>query len=255
MSRALFAQALRSLVAKVDGFKSYSVVFSDHADGKYYLVRTLEGNSISDVCVYVQLLDTGQRVPVAQLSSLACVLRSDPCAQLPFSLDGWCLFLLPVVINNRDDDHSFVLGRELSERMFLPCFRRAHQELFEMLKVTTTINFLMLRLRGSLQEPWLEDVTVLRRCIIAELVSFADLRNVAAEVILIWVSVRDFVRYTGPRPFRSEVDVVIKFSLHSGFNVFSFPSCFRWGYMLYLDHHCRCIDGVAVASTSYFGFL
>ena len=68
-----------------------------------------------------------------------------------------------------------------------------------MMEVTSMLDYLMLRLRGALQEPWLEDTPVLRRCIIAGQVSFCDLREVAVEMIPVWKSVKEFVRYTGPR--------------------------------------------------------
>ena len=71
------------------------------------------------------------------------------------------------------------------------------------------IDFLMLRLPGELQEPWMGDVAVLRRCVVAGHVSFNDLRSVADELIPIWDSVRKFVRCSGPRHVMCEADRVI----------------------------------------------
>ena len=39
------------------------------------------------------------------------------------------------------------------------------------------VEFLLLRLKGALQEPWLEDVPALRRAIVSGSVRFVDLRR------------------------------------------------------------------------------
>ena len=57
----------------------------------------------------------------------------------------------------------------------------------------------MLRLCGALQDHWLEDVVILRRCEIAGRVTFADLRNVPSELISMLDSVREYVQFTRPR--------------------------------------------------------
>ena len=65
-----------------------------------------------------------------------------------------------------------------------------------MMEVTAMLDYLMLR------------PVVLRRCVVAGHISFGDLREVAAELIPVWNSVREFARYTGPRHFKSETDMV-----------------------------------------------
>ena len=96
-----------------------------------------------------------------------------------------------------------------------------------MMEITAMIDYLMLRLRGALPEPWLEDTPVLRRCIIAGLVSFCDLREVAVELVPVWKSVREFVRYTGPRHFKTETDMVSDM-----IQMFSSSSCNPLGFWL-----------------------
>ena len=44
------------------------------------------------------------------------------------------------------------------------------------------VDYLMLRLRGAQQEPWLEDVCNLRRCVVAGRVKFSELRGVVIDV-------------------------------------------------------------------------
>ena len=63
--------------------------------------------------------------------------------------------MLRVMNDERSDGRRFVLAREFSSEMFLHCYRVAHQEIFGMLEVTTMIDYLMLRLLGALQEPWM----------------------------------------------------------------------------------------------------
>ena len=207
LCQGLFPRVLRVLVARIGEFKCYNIVFVDRPDGKHCLVRTWESNNFLEVCVDVQPL--GQSVPQAEpQASLSFVLGSIPSGQLPVSIEGSSPSLLRVISDNRDDGHQFILSRHFSEEVFLSCYRQAHQEVLGMMEVTAMIDYLMLRLRGALPEPWLEDTPVLRRCIIAGRVSFCDLREVAVELVPVWKSVREFVRYTGPRYIKTETDMV-----------------------------------------------
>ena len=70
------------------------------------------------------------------------------------------------------------------------------------------VDFLVLRLRGALQEPWMEDVTVVRRCVVAGRVPFADFCGFVSELILVWKFVKEYVRYTGARHLKSSTDRV-----------------------------------------------
>ena len=194
------------LIARIGEFKSYSVVFVDLNGGKQCLVRTWEKHVMLEVCVDVQT--AGQRIPLAELNSLSCILGSVPGGQLPLSVEGASPSLLRVLSDSRKDGHQFILSRNFTEEVFLSCYRQAHQEVLGMMEVTAMIDYLMLRLRGALREPWLEDAAVLRRCVVAGRVSFKDLRDFASELIPVWNSVREFVRYTGPRHIKIETDMV-----------------------------------------------
>ena len=209
------------LVARIGDFKSYSDVFVERSGGKQCLVRTWEKHVLLEVCVDVQ--SPGQRVPLAELNSLSCILGSVPGNQLPLSIEGASPSLLRVLSDAREDGHQFILSRNFTEEVFLSCYRQAHQEVLGMIEVTAMIDYLMLRLRGALQDPRLEDASVLRRCVVAGHVPFCDLRDVAAELIHVRNSVREFLRYTGPHHIKSETDMVS--IVGSGFylcNVFFF---------------------------------
>ena len=82
----------------------------------------------------------------------------------------------------------------------------------------------MLRLRGALREPWMEDVPVLRRFVIAGRVTFDELREVASDIVSVWDTVREYVRYAGPRHIKSSFDKVgcIRLQFCSLFSVFFF---------------------------------
>ena len=115
--------------------------------GKQCLVRTWEQHVLLEVCVDVQ--SAGQRVPLADLNSLACVLGSVPGGQLPLSVEGASPSLLRVLSDAPKDGHQFVLSRNFTEEVFLSCYRQAHQEVLGMMEVTAMIDYLMLRLRGG----------------------------------------------------------------------------------------------------------
>ena len=134
------------LIARISDFKSYSIVFIDRGGGKQCLVRTWDKHVLLEVCVDVQT--AGQRVPLAELSSLSCILGSVPGGQLPLFVEGASPSLLRVLIHAREDGHQFVLSRNFNEEVFLSCYRRAHQEVLGMMEVTAIVDYLMLRLRG-----------------------------------------------------------------------------------------------------------
>ena len=121
------------------------------------------------ICVWVG--PSGQRFPKAELSGLSRIVDSTTLCQLPLSCHGGSPTLLRVLSYNRVDNRSFIVYRAFSVDVFLHCFRVAYQEVFGGLEVTTIVDFVVLRLRGALQEPWLESVAKLRRCVVAGLLS------------------------------------------------------------------------------------
>ena len=217
---------LRSLFARVDAFKDYSVTFEEHHDGLYCIVRTWDDAELQSICVRVEAL--GQRVPCAELSCLSRILDSVISCQLPISLQGASPTLTRVLSDNRVDGRTFVMYSEFDTDVFLQCYRQADQAVFGMLEVISMIDFLLLRLRGALQESWMEDVINLRQCVIVGRVEFPQLRGVIVDLLSIWEFVRVFVRCTGPKHLRSATDRVIVFCRvreRGGF-VFSFPFMF-----------------------------
>ena len=164
------------------------------------------GHELFCVCVHVEA--SGQKVPNSELAGLSRVVDSIVSCPLPMSCQGGSASLLRVLSDNRVDGRQFVLGQEFSEEAFLQCFREAHQEVFGMLEVTSMVDFLVLRLRGALQEPWMEDVTVVRRCVVAGRVPFANLCGFVTELILVWKFVKEYVRHTGARHLKSSTDRV-----------------------------------------------
>ena len=122
--QGLFPRVLRTVIARIGDFRSYSIVFVDRSGGKQCLVRTWEKHVLLEECVDVQ--SAGQRVPLAELISLACVLGSVRGGQLPWSVEGASPSLLQVLSDAREDGHQFVLSRNITEEVFLSCYRQAH---------------------------------------------------------------------------------------------------------------------------------
>ena len=207
MCRAFFPWVLRSVIFRAEAFGAYCVSFEDQLDGQHCVVRTWKGNGLLEVCVNVESL--GQRVPDAELSSLSRVVCSMSGSSLPISVHDIGQLLLLVLNEERSDGHQFVLARGFSSDVFLHCCRVAHKELFGMLEVTTKVDFLMLRFCGALQEPWIEDIPNLRRCVIAGKVSFLELCGVVAVLLGVWESIRKYVRYTRPCHVKTFFDEVI----------------------------------------------
>ena len=176
------------------------------------------------ICVRVEA--AGQRVPEAELAGLSRVIDSTPACQMPLSCQGCSPTLLRVLSDNRVDGREFLMYREFSVDVFLYCYRLAHQEVFGVLETTTMIDFLVLRLRGAIQEPWCESTPCLRRCIVAGHVDFADLRGVVVDLMAVWSRVQDFVKRTGPRHFKTvagRVMILVEFSSPCFLSLSLFP--------------------------------
>ena len=154
------------------------------------------------VCVWVE--PSGQHAPKAELAGLSRVVDSTTSCQLPLACHGGSPTLLRVLSDSRVDSRSFVVFREFIEDVFLHCFRLAYQEVFGGLEVTTMIDFLVLRLRGALQESWFDDLPILRRSVTAGRVLFSDLCDVVKDLLSVWALVRKFIRDSAPRHIKTE---------------------------------------------------
>ena len=64
-------------------------------------------------------------------------------------------------------------------------------------------------MKTPLLEPWMEDLPTLRRCVVASSAMFPDLRTLIPELLSVWESVHEFVRYTEHRHVKSTSDKVI----------------------------------------------
>ena len=210
---------LRSCFARVAASKEYSIIFRERDDGQYCVVRTWDENDLQSDCVQVEA--SGQRLHRSELSCLSRVVDSVASCQLPLAIEGRSASLRRVLNENRIDGRRFIIWQEFTVESFLQCFRQAHQAVFGMLEVTM-VDYLMLRLRGVLQEPLLEDVCVLRRCVIAGRVKFSELRGVIEDLLSVWEFVRSFVRYTGAEHLQSSSDWVGRYH----FRLFSLSSFF-----------------------------
>ena len=168
------------------------------------------------ICVWVEPL--WRSVPSAELSGLSRIVDSTTLCQLPLSCHGGSPTLVRVLSESRIDNCDFIVFREFNVDVFLHCFRLAYQETFGGLEVTTMVDFLVLRLRGALQESWLEGGPPLRRCVTAGQVAFDDLCDVVRDLISVWRSVRKFIKESAPRHIKTEAGRVICFvCFHFGF--------------------------------------
>ena len=117
-----------------------------------------------------------------------------------------------------------MLWQSFDEEVFIQFFRQFHQDVFGMLKVTTALEYIIRRLKGSVYEDWTEDRPLLRKCIRERSVAISDLRDVLSNLIELWPSIRQYVCYTGHPHFKSTVDRVstlfFAFALVMGFGMF-----------------------------------
>ena len=145
------------------------------------MVRTWENYILLEVCAHAE--SAGQRVPDVELAALSRLVSVIPGSRLPLSIRRASPTLLRVLSDNRDDGRQFAFCREFSSDVFLRCFRQSHQEVFSAFETTSIVDFYLLRLKGVLQKPWLEDVPALRRAIVVGSVKFVGLRDVVSEFL------------------------------------------------------------------------
>ena len=111
--------------------------------------------SLKKICVGSQSLD--QKVPDPELLPLAEVVTCFEGEQLLVSVVAGSPSLIRVMDANRSDGRRFMMLRLFIEDVFLQCFRQSHQDVFGMLEVTTALEYVIHRLKGSLYEDWTED--------------------------------------------------------------------------------------------------
>ena len=161
-----------------------------------------EGDFLKKVYVACQSLELP--MPDAELVPVARIMCSLGTKQLPLSIVGGSPTLLRVLSDRREDGRRFMVVQRFTEEVLLQSFRQAHQDVFGMLEVVTAVEYVVLRLKSVVHEDWLEDKPCLRKCILAGVVNFVDLRTVMTGLIELWPTLRPYIRYTG-HPHLKEV--------------------------------------------------
>ena len=134
------------------------------------------------------------RRSVRALSNLDSVCRKSNCCRSPgsktvlflvsclFAIPGDSPSLLHVLRDIRFDGRQFVVRLVNTVDVFLQCSRQTQQNVSDLLEVTTMVDYLMLRLRISLQELWVKN-SYRCRCVIAARVVFPELRRVVVDFL------------------------------------------------------------------------
>ena len=168
-----------------------------------------DGACLKKTCIGSQSLD--HKLPDPELLALARVVTCFEEEQLPVSMLGATPSPICVLDDNWADGRRFMVWQSFDEEVFLQRFRQSHQDVFGMLEVTTALEYIVLRLKGSVYEGWTEDRPLLRKCIRERSVAFSDLRDVLSDLCELWPSIRPYVRYTGHPHFKSTVNRVSTF--------------------------------------------
>ena len=147
-------RVLRLVLVSVANFKEFCVHFEKDVDVERCYVVYWEEQRLKKICIDCQPLD--QTVPNAEIIPLACFICSMAVSQLLMCIRGCSPSLLRVLSDNRNDGRQFIVICELGEEPFLQCVRRAHEEVFRMVEVTTIVEYVVQRLRSALYEEWTE---------------------------------------------------------------------------------------------------
>ena len=166
-------------------FKDYSVQFEKDASVEHCYVLFCEEGHLKKVCVGSEPVD--QPVPTAELVPLSRVIRSLDSKQMPLAVVGASPSLLRVIGDIRTDGRRFfVVYQGFTEEVFLQCIRKAHQDIFGMVEVTTIVEYFVHRLRNAVYEEWTDDKIVLCRCLRKFSVDFCNYRELPTNLIELW---------------------------------------------------------------------
>ena len=103
-----------------------------------------------------------------------------------------------------------------------------------MIEVTTALEYVIHRLKRALYEDWTEDKPLLRACIREGSVAFCNLRKVLGDLLVLWPSIRPYIRYTGHPHFKRVADRVSTVVLLVYFDLVSFLCSLLCFPVLYL---------------------
>ena len=120
--------------------------------------------------------------------------------------------LVRVLRDNRSDERRFNNYQDFDEKTFFRCLQQADQDVFGMVGVTTSVEYVIHQLKSVLFEEWTEDRTVRRKCIRQGSVNFADYREVLTELIDLWFSIRPYISCTGYPDAMGKLTVLVHFS-------------------------------------------
>ena len=181
------------MLKNIVNFKEYVVQFEKTGAEERCYVLCWEGDFLKKVCVACQSLQLP--MPDAELVPMARIMCS--------------------------------LGTKQLEEVLLQSFRQAHQDVFGMLEVVTAVEYVVLRLKSVVHEDWLEDKPCLKKCILAGVVNFVDLRTVLTDLIELWPTFRTYIRYTGHPHLKEVADRVsiLEFLMWGGCCIV----CLGWG--------------------------
>ena len=136
----LAPRELRLLLNDIASFGTFSLQFEEVLLERCFVVSSWH-NVMKKVCIdvypLVQPVSDGKFVPLSRVTS--CL---EPM-QLPMCVRG----APPILVRVLDDchlinDNSFV-QQSFNEEVFLQCFRQAHQEIFRMFEVTTSVEYVI----------------------------------------------------------------------------------------------------------------
>ena len=149
-------------LGSVATFKEYCVHFEKEADIERCYVVYWEKRNLKKM---YRLSTSGSSCSQCRTQTLARFIWSSGVPLLHLCIRGCSPSLLRVLSDNRSDDRQFIVLREIGEDSLLQCVRRAHEDVFGMVKVTTIVKYVVHRLKRALYEEWTEEKPLLRKCI------------------------------------------------------------------------------------------
>ena len=118
---------------------------------------------------------------------------------MPIAVRVASLSLVRLLGDKRDDLRRFIVHQHFTEEIFLESFRRAHQDVFGMVEVTTLVEFIYHRMKSAVYKDWTDSTPFLRKCILEGFVCFGELRGgggVRKDLTDLWSVIRTYIRYT-----------------------------------------------------------
>ena len=173
----------------------YSLDFTTEDNEVRLSMRTWDKDVLHRVTLLVEPATV--KFPSAELSCLGRVLACFPLSQRPVSVTGTCSTVVAAYDRFNKTRIRGLTYCEFGPDVFRRHFKKCAHFVFGTMEPFTVVEHLVLRLRSAIGEPWMEGLTTLTRCCLAQSADFDCYPDLVLDILSAWNDIYFFVKDTG----------------------------------------------------------